>query len=214
MNAPATDLILTDEQWGHIAELTDYTDYTAAEFDNVLWILLDARETLNYTPSTPPGAAMAGLDAIELWDTGDNDSEDLILTVSITGALTLATNPIKITAFRADVPKGPAAARFALEQILTRRNELVQALSTYTVTGAAEGAAPKDASIIGDVLICPHCTRTDSIVEIDYDLRRNPVYAGGADVVAVHQQDTNYRTARFECSACGGQVTMPYEVTH
>lgn len=215
MNTQVTDpLILTDKQWGYTAGLIDYTDFTVTEFSDVMHILLDAREALNYTPTTPKSAAMPGLDAIELWDTGDDENEDLVLTVAITRVLILATDPIAITEFRADVPEGPAAARFVLEKLIAHRNELTAALAEYSTTGTTGGPSPKDATIVGDALVCPHCTAGDSIVEIDFDTRKNPVSPISDHAVGVLQRSPNHRTLRFECSACGGAVTIPYEVTY
>ncbi|MGP4027349.1 hypothetical protein [Actinomadura sp. 3N407] len=152
---------------------------------------------------------------IALWDTSDADGhDDLVLTVQISDDLRVATSPIEISAFRADVPEGPGAARFALEKILSLRNDLVQALAGYAATGKSDGPAPKDAAIHGGSLICPHCTASDGIVEIDSDTRRNPGAAIDADAVSVHQESSNYATVRFECAACGGEITIPFEVAY
>lgn len=211
MHTAPADLTLTDEQWGHITEINDYSDFTADEFSRVEFIQLDALEALN---TAPAAVEMPGLNAINLWDIGDDDNEDLLLTVSITPTLTLTSHTLKIAEFRADIPTGPAAARYALEQIIAHRNQLVQALLEYTTTGATAGPAPKDATILGEVLICPHCNVTDSIVEIDFDTRRNPIDVIHADAVGVRQKSPNHRTLRFECAACGGHVTLPYEVAY
>jgi hypothetical protein len=67
---------------------------------------------------------------------------------------------------------------------------------------------------------CPHCNEQDCMAEVDKSVRQNDLvnldYGMGdkrADLyVDVSEGDTDYETDHYECTACGGHVTIPVEV--
>ncbi|MFF0250323.1 hypothetical protein ACWEU6_12910 [Streptosporangium sandarakinum] len=119
---------LTGKQWAALPA-GDLNGLTIHGFSDVENVLVLAKKALGYLPDDDPLRCPA-LSQIHLWDTGNDDNDDLMITVDVPG-LRLATELIEIRSFQAanDTP-GEPVLRAVLTEILTYRNRILRELVT------------------------------------------------------------------------------------
>ncbi|WP_380162671.1 hypothetical protein [Kineococcus sp. R86509] len=119
---------------------------------------------------------------------------------------------------------GLHAARHALATTFSTTLARVAAYYGFALTKLPEvrEAIVLDHQELGDAphLQCPHCESLDTLAEIDLSERCNQIGeldygldGRSEDLFAfVAEDDHNYRSDHYECTDCGGHVTIPHRV--